>query len=56
MRINTKLVKTVQKIWNRDWIQPGLDLGLTDEQSKGLVNTLIQWKVYDTLNQKEKNQ
>ena len=62
MRINAKLVKAVQKIWNRDWVNPGLNLDLTDDEAKCLTKTLIQWNVYhngvcmnesihDTLNQ-----
>jgi hypothetical protein len=58
MKINTKLVKTVQKIWNKDWVNPGLNLELTDDQAECLTKTLIQWKAYHELNQnnREKNQ
>ena len=53
MQINKALVKTIQKIWNKDWIIPGRGLKLTDDQAECLTSTLIQWKVYNTLNRKE---
>lgn len=58
MRINAKLAKAVQKIWNRDWVRPGLNLELTNNEAECLTKTLIQWKVYHELNQnnQEKNQ
>tara|TARA_R110002020_G_C16000275_1_gene750176 strand:+ start:222 stop:392 length:171 start_codon:yes stop_codon:yes gene_type:complete len=51
MEINKTLVKVFQKVWSKEWIHLGKELELTDEQAECLANTLIQWKVYNKLNQ-----
>ena len=53
MEFNETLIKAFQKVWNREWIYLGKGLALPDDQAECLAKTLIQWKVYNELNQKE---
>ena len=53
MEFNETLIKAFQKVWNREWIYLGKGLELTDDQAECLAKTLIQWKVYNELNQKQ---
>jgi hypothetical protein len=57
MKINPILVKTFQRIWKKQ-ADTSSSLDLTSDQAECLARTLVQWKVYNELNQnnREKTQ